>query len=95
MFGESENDRRGIRESQNSFPGESGSKNVSGKSGNGFPGFPVTALCTTTVHAQDLPSPENNPLWKINHQATKKCRKFNKRYGLWVDLVHVRYKLLI
>ena len=37
---------RGIGESQNSFPGESGSENVSGNSGNGFPGFPVTALPT-------------------------------------------------
>ena len=35
---------RGIGESQNSFPGESGSENVSGNPGNGFPGFPVTAL---------------------------------------------------
>ena len=41
---------RGIGESQNSFPGELGSENVSGNPGNGFPGFPVTALSQIEVN---------------------------------------------
>ena len=41
----SENDGRRIRESQNSFPGESGSENVSGNR------FPVTALLLCIVYS--------------------------------------------